>query len=383
MPINSDRKPPLADYSNASKNLRNFAEGKNILRQGIIDKEDSRQAVHNIEHIIKYLESKQFEKKIIDFIGKEIDKIEFPEGAGQQGERGEQGIQGERGLDGVNGKDGLLYEVESTDKTVDVEKTSDSFDLSARPAIYESKNYTDGAIYNESQARANYDNSLQTQVNTLNSNKIGSLTGGDNVSISGSGASRTIAVPGIAQRANLGNTGAGNSVNAATIGVTGTLLPGNGGTGQTSLANVTVGKAGLLTSAVGNASNPFTFNGTIANNWGVDTIYMNITDSFRLIQCAIVYETYQAITLAAGSETNNYPITTTSTGYKPLYTVALAFNVLNSSTLAVMQYVTFHAFLGSDGQMRMWIRNNSSASIAVPVGTRIRCNTFTYFAARY
>jgi hypothetical protein len=62
MPKKSNRKAPQGNYSQAPKNLRNFVSGKTILRQGIIT--DETQNVHNVEHIIKYLQSNAFKRKI-------------------------------------------------------------------------------------------------------------------------------------------------------------------------------------------------------------------------------------------------------------------------------------------------------------------------------
>jgi len=62
MPRQSNRQPPSGNYSQAPKNLRNFAEGANIIPQGIIT--DPQQNVHNVEHIIKYLYSDAFIRKL-------------------------------------------------------------------------------------------------------------------------------------------------------------------------------------------------------------------------------------------------------------------------------------------------------------------------------
>jgi hypothetical protein len=75
MPRNPDlpeRKPPQGDYSHAPRNLRNFAEGKNLLPQGIITSNE--QAIHNVEHIIKYLNSEAFDRKIQGMIDASIAK---------------------------------------------------------------------------------------------------------------------------------------------------------------------------------------------------------------------------------------------------------------------------------------------------------------------
>jgi hypothetical protein len=66
MPRESQRRPPQASYANAPKNLRNFAEGSGIVPQGIIT--DETQNVHNVEHIIKYLDSNAFKRKVQGWI---------------------------------------------------------------------------------------------------------------------------------------------------------------------------------------------------------------------------------------------------------------------------------------------------------------------------
>lgn len=68
MPRQSTRKPPQGNYANAPKNLRNFAEGKNIIPQGIIT--DTQQSINNVEHIIKYLGSDRFIQNISDKLPK-------------------------------------------------------------------------------------------------------------------------------------------------------------------------------------------------------------------------------------------------------------------------------------------------------------------------
>jgi len=87
MPRQSNRQPPSGNYSQAPKNLRNFAQGVNIVPQGIIT--DPQQNVHNVEHIIKYLYSDAFIRKlqgslgdwIKGLIGDAVGAIEFPEGS--------------------------------------------------------------------------------------------------------------------------------------------------------------------------------------------------------------------------------------------------------------------------------------------------------------
>jgi len=64
MPAKRQRNAPLGSYSNAPKNLRNFATGSNIIPQGIIT--DPQQNVNNVEHIIKYLSSNAFRRMIDD-----------------------------------------------------------------------------------------------------------------------------------------------------------------------------------------------------------------------------------------------------------------------------------------------------------------------------
>jgi hypothetical protein len=80
MPRASQRQAPSGNYSNAPKNLRNFHEGKNIVPQGIIT--DPQQNVHNVEHIIKYLQSNAFDRKIQSMIDAAIGKAfgNLPEG---------------------------------------------------------------------------------------------------------------------------------------------------------------------------------------------------------------------------------------------------------------------------------------------------------------
>jgi hypothetical protein len=73
MPRQSQRQPPAGNYSTAAKNLRNFAEGRNIVPQGIIT--DPQQNVHNVEHIIKYLHSNAFDRKIQAMIDASISAI--------------------------------------------------------------------------------------------------------------------------------------------------------------------------------------------------------------------------------------------------------------------------------------------------------------------
>jgi len=80
MPAKNNRQSPQADYSGAPKNIRNFAEGKNIIPQGIIEGE--KQANNNIEHIIKYLHSDAFARNIESMIDAAINKLlmNLPEG---------------------------------------------------------------------------------------------------------------------------------------------------------------------------------------------------------------------------------------------------------------------------------------------------------------
>jgi hypothetical protein len=72
MPTQSHRKPPIGNYANAAKNLRNFAEGSNILPQGIITSNE--QATHNVEYILQYLNSEIFDRKIQSMIDASIAK---------------------------------------------------------------------------------------------------------------------------------------------------------------------------------------------------------------------------------------------------------------------------------------------------------------------
>jgi phage host-nuclease inhibitor protein Gam len=62
MPRQSSRKAPAGNYSQAPRNMRNFVLGKSVLRQGVIT--DETQNVRNVEHVIKYLQSNAFKRKI-------------------------------------------------------------------------------------------------------------------------------------------------------------------------------------------------------------------------------------------------------------------------------------------------------------------------------
>jgi len=73
MPRQSDRNQPQVDYSRASKNFRSFRDQSRIIPQGIIT--DPQQNVHNVEHIIKYLQSNAFRSMIETMIQGAIDNL--------------------------------------------------------------------------------------------------------------------------------------------------------------------------------------------------------------------------------------------------------------------------------------------------------------------
>jgi hypothetical protein len=70
MLVHARRQAPQGDYSHAPKNIRNYVEGKNILPQGIITSNE--QNIQNVEHIIKYLHSDAFDRKIQDIVDARI-----------------------------------------------------------------------------------------------------------------------------------------------------------------------------------------------------------------------------------------------------------------------------------------------------------------------
>jgi len=68
------RQAPSGNYANAPKNMRNFAQGKKVIPQGLIL--DEEQNKKNTMHIIKYMQSGRFEDKIREIARKD----EKPEG---------------------------------------------------------------------------------------------------------------------------------------------------------------------------------------------------------------------------------------------------------------------------------------------------------------
>jgi|GEM_PF-3934171 len=71
MPRETGRQPPRGDYSKSAKNLRRFAEGRQILRQGQITSET--QSARNVQQIIKYLQGPQFESRVKELAGEKAD----------------------------------------------------------------------------------------------------------------------------------------------------------------------------------------------------------------------------------------------------------------------------------------------------------------------
>lgn len=109
-------------YRNASKNMRNYVglngDSRKILQQGLILEE--KQNIHNVEQIIKYIQSDRFkqwvEGEIASYMARnpiEVNNEEWPEPEpgppgqdGRDGNDGRDGVDGRDGQDGQDGKDG-------------------------------------------------------------------------------------------------------------------------------------------------------------------------------------------------------------------------------------------------------------------------------------
>jgi hypothetical protein len=114
---NSDRKSPLKtpeQVRGLSKNMKRYLTGEKVLQQGII--EGDKQNVHNVEQIIKYLDSNAFRRMldaaIADWMSRnpvqadEGGNADAPAPPGEQGMPGSPGSSGQDGEQGASGADG-------------------------------------------------------------------------------------------------------------------------------------------------------------------------------------------------------------------------------------------------------------------------------------